>query len=127
MILQIMKKYLNIREVSQLLDLKEHIIRYWDSKDPKTNKIRVDGISTKSNGGTRYFNRENINKLEKLKHILYENGNQNPSLSIANNIINSKSKKIENIDFTSKGAKISETKNNLKINQILKKIRLLVE
>ena len=121
-----MKKYLNIREVSQLLDLKEHIIRYWDSKDPKTNKIRVDGISTKSNGGTRYFSRENINKLEKLKHILYENGNQNPSLSIANNIINSKSKKIENSVFTSKEAKISETKNNLKISQILKKIRLLV-
>ena len=45
-----MKKYLNIREVSKLLDIKEHVIRYWDSIDPKTKKIRVEGISTKSNG-----------------------------------------------------------------------------
>ena len=37
-----MKKYLNIREVSKLLDIKEHVIRYWDSVDPKTNKLRVE-------------------------------------------------------------------------------------
>ena len=55
-----MKKYLNIKEVSKLLDLKEHVIRYWDSIDPKTNKLRVDGISTKSKGGTRYFSNENL-------------------------------------------------------------------
>ena len=30
-----MKKYINIKEVSKLLDLKEHVIRYWDSIDPK--------------------------------------------------------------------------------------------
>ncbi len=52
-----MKKYLNIKEVSKIVGLKEHIIRYWDSVDPKTNKLRVEGISTKSSGGTRYFNK----------------------------------------------------------------------
>ena len=35
------KKYLNINEVSKLLDIKEHVIRYWDSIDPKTNKTCV--------------------------------------------------------------------------------------
>ena len=35
----IKKKYLNISEVSQMLQIEEHKIRYWDSKDPKTNKF----------------------------------------------------------------------------------------
>ena len=35
------KKYYSIREVSQMLDIKEHVIRHWDSIDPKTNKIKA--------------------------------------------------------------------------------------
>ena len=73
----IKKKYLNISEVSKILEIEEHKIRYWDSKDPKTNKYRVEGISTKSKAGTRYFNRENIRKLQKLKNILYDGEHQN--------------------------------------------------
>ena len=69
------KKYLNISEVSKILKIEEHKIRYWDSKDPKTNNYRIEGISTKSKGGTRYFNKENIKKLEKLKRIKWELGN----------------------------------------------------
>ena len=65
------KKYLNISEASKILGLKEHKIRYWDSIDPKTNKYRIEGISTKSKGGTRYFNTENLKKLKKLKEIQY--------------------------------------------------------
>ena len=65
------KKYLNISEVAKMLQIEEHKIRYWDSVDPKTNKYRIEGISTKSKGGTRYFNKENIKKLQKLKKILY--------------------------------------------------------
>ena len=43
-----MKKFINIKEVSKLLGIKEHVIRYWDSENPKTGKIRVNGISTKT-------------------------------------------------------------------------------
>ena len=32
------KKYLNISEVSKLLQIEEHKIRYWDSVDPKTKE-----------------------------------------------------------------------------------------
>ena len=56
------KKYFNISEVSKMLKIEEHKIRYWDSKDPKTNKYRIEGISTKSKAGTRYFSIENIKK-----------------------------------------------------------------
>ena len=48
------KKYLNISEVSKLLQIEEHKIRYWDSIDPKTNKYRIDGISTKRDDREEY-------------------------------------------------------------------------
>ena len=84
------KKYLNISEVSKLLGIQEHKIRYWDSVDKKTNKVRVEGICTKSKGGTRYFNRENIQKLTQLKTILYDNTSNYKPLDLANKIISNK-------------------------------------
>ena len=86
------KKYLNISEVSKILQIEEHKIRYWDSIDPKTNKYRIEGISTKSKGGTRYFNKDNIKKLQKLKSILYDGKNHNHSIKLANKILNSNNK-----------------------------------
>ena len=120
------KKYFNIREVSEFLNIKEHVIRYWDSIDPKTKKLRIDGISTKSRGGTRYFNRENIEKLDKLKTILYENGNQIQSLKLAEKLINSKkrSKIMENDAISTNDRNISKSE---KLNQILGKMRYLLK
>ena len=121
----IYKKYLNISEVSKILQLKEHTIRYWDSIDPKTNKYRIDGISTKSKGGTRYFNKENIKKLEKLKKILYEGNKQNYSLRLADRILTSKSKIQTTNDQNSYNPLQSD--NYKKIEQILNKIRILLK
>ena len=86
------KKYFNISEVSKMLQIEEYKIRYWDSIDPKTNNYRIEGISTKSKGGTRYFNKDNIKKLEKLKNILYNGNNQNYSLKLAERILSSNNK-----------------------------------
>ncbi len=119
------KKYLNISEVSKLLQIEEHKIRYWDSVDPKTNKYRIEGISTKSKGGTRYFNKENIKKLEKLKKILYEGDNQNYSIKLAEKILNSKIKQPVEEDETKIN---SQNLNNVeKFEQILNKMRLLLK
>ena len=115
------KKYLNISEVSKILQIEEHKIRYWDSIDPKTNKHRIEGISTKSKGGTRYFNRENIKKIEKLKNILYDGNNHNHSIKLAEKILSSGTKKIQNIE------KIQNQDNLEKIQQILNKMRLLLK
>ena len=118
------KKYLNISEVSKMLQIEEHKIRYWDSIDPKTNKFRVEGISTKSKGGTRYFNKENIKKLEKLKKILYDGNNQNYSIKLAEKILSSNYKlpnnKNENYPNNQHVDSIE------KIEQILNKMRLLL-
>ena len=119
------KKYLNISEVSKLLQIEEHKIRYWDSVDPKTNKYRIEGISTKSKGGTRYFNKENIKKLQKLKKILYEGDNQNYSIKLAEKILNSKIKQSTEEDETKIN---SQDPNNVeKFEQILNKMRLLLK
>ena len=119
------KKYLNISEVSKLLQIEEHKIRYWDSVDPKTNKYRIEGISTKSKGGTRYFNMENIKKLQKLKKILYEGDSQNYSIKLAEKILNSKIKSSIKEDKTKIDYQYLNNVENIK--QILDKMRLLLK
>ena len=119
------KKYFNISEVSKMLQIEEHKIRYWDSVDPKTNKYRIEGISTKSKGGTRYFNKENIKKLENLKNILYDGDNHNYSVKLANKILSSNIKVTNIKDQNSKTVKTSV--EHEKIEQILYKMRILLK
>ena len=118
------KKYLNISEVSKMLQIEEYKIRYWDSIDPKTNNYRIEGISTKSKGGTRYFNKENIKKLEKLKSVLYNGNNQNYSLKLAEKILSSNNE--QNNQKDNKYSNNLNLNNIEKINQILNKMRLLL-
>ena len=119
------KKYLNISEVSKIVQIEEHKIRYWDSIDPKTKKYRIEGISTKSKGGTRYFNKENIRKLQKLKNILYDGNDHNYSIKLAEKILSSNNKSSIKIDQNHTN---NRNINNLKkIEQILNKMRLLLK
>ena len=118
------KKYLNISEVSKILQIEEHKIRYWDSIDPKTNKYRIEGISTKSKGGTRYFNKDNIKKLKKLKSILYDGKHHNYSIKLADKIISSnKLDDLEDQNLTNE----NYANNYKKIEQILNKMRILLK
>ncbi len=105
-----------------MIGLKEHVIRYWDSIDPKTNKVRMEGISTKSKAGTRYFNKDNLKKLQNLKNIIYKDGYQSSALKLAEKIISKKHHDKSTFYTDSK-----KLENNQKINQILKKMRNLVE
>ena len=108
-----------------MLQIEDHKIRYWDSIDPKTNKYRVEGISTKSKGGTRYFNKENIKKLQKLKNILYDGDSQNYSIKLAEQILTSN---IKPAIETNKTKMVYQDLNNVeKIEQILNKMRLLLK
>ncbi len=122
------KKYLNISEVSKIVDLKEHVIRYWDSVDPITNEIRITGLSTRSKGGTRYFNKENIKKLTNLKNILFNNGKHNYSLDLAKKLL--EKRKVQNIKSDVKLDNNSNLNLNTekleKLNKILRKMRLVL-
>ena len=119
------KKYLNISEVSKVVQIEEHTIRYWDSIDPRTNKLRIDGISTKSKGGTRYFNKENIKKLQKLKSILYDGNKHNYSIKLADKILSSNKKFALQYDQIKSDNRYLDF--DKKIEQILNKMRLLLK
>ena len=85
------KKYKSIKEVSDLLNLNTHVIRYWDSKFP--------GLSTRiASNSKRFFNNDNIKRIKDLKLTLYKNGKHNYSLDLANQLITQDKTKI-NIDF----------------------------
>ena len=109
------KTYKTINEVSKLLNLNTHIIRYWDSKL---------SISSQSNSKKKkFYNNRDIHLLKELKDTLYQNGKYNYSLELANKIINITNKR-------SRGNKnnqlITDNKNIVnrleKINNNLKKI-----
>ena len=124
------KQYKNIKEVSKLLNIKEHVIRYWDSIDPKTEKIRIQGLSTRNRGGTRYFNRDNINILEQLKDLLFEIGKHNYSLDLANKILSSKKNKVSELKKSNITQNVTPSKKveiKLKLDEILFKLRNLTK
>tara|TARA_Y100001970_G_scaffold291812_1_gene430457 strand:+ start:5128 stop:5505 length:378 start_codon:yes stop_codon:yes gene_type:complete len=118
------KQYYNISEVSNLVGLKEHVIRHWDSIDPKTKTLRISGLSMRTKGGTRYFNQSHIKKILKIKNIIFEGGKHNYTLDIVNKIVSSKKmekqissneqKTKESVNFPSKLEKIKKIINNLK-------------
>tara|TARA_Y100001960_G_C14495543_1_gene738920 strand:- start:510 stop:851 length:342 start_codon:yes stop_codon:yes gene_type:complete len=107
------KQFKSITEVSEQLNIKQHVIRYWDSK--------FEGISTRLSGTKRrFFSNENINKIKELKKILYQNGKQNYSLDLAKKIFNKKSpKKLDNNNLHNNNknldiAALQEISDNLK-------------
>ena len=122
-----MKKYLSISEVSKIVGIKEHVIRYWDSIDPNTNNFRIEGISTKSRSGTRYFNKQNITKLNRLKQVLYENGKNNNTLKMAERLLTSSKKTNKIIKNDKNDQSTSYVKNTKNVNQILQKMRFLLK
>jgi len=59
------KYYYTIGEVSNLLDLKPYVIRYWETEFPQLKPH-------KGHGRNRQYTEENIELLRKIKHMLYE-------------------------------------------------------
>ena len=122
------KQYFNIKEVSNILNLKEHVIRHWDSVDPKTKRLRIEGLSMRTKGGTRYFNKNHINKLLNIKSILFEEGRHNYSLDLVKKIISSK--KIEKqftdeSNITKNYEKNQINNNKIKLKKIINKLKTL--
>ena len=125
------KQYYNIREVSKILNLKEHVIRHWDSLDPKTNKLRIEGLSIRTKGGTRYFNKSHIKKLSNVKNILFEEGKHNYSLDLVNKIMSSKklykyTSTEGDFVFKDKNSK-TDLKNQIKLKKIINNLKSLIK
>ncbi len=123
------KQYFNIKEVSNILNLKEHVIRHWDSVDPKTKRLRIDGLSIRTKGGTRYFNKNHINRLSMIKNILFEEGRHNYSLDLVKKIISSKKLEkqfIDKNDDMSFQKSIQINYDVVKLKKIIKNLKVLI-
>ncbi len=60
------KKYFTIGEVSELCDLKSHVLRYWEKEFPMLRPVK--------RRGRRYYQHKDIQLVMEIKHLLYEQG-----------------------------------------------------
>ena len=77
------KSYYSISEVSKMLNIQEHTIRFWDSKLPDLSKRN-------NKGKTRFFNLKQIDKLSKLNDILKKKDSVALAFEILSKNINKK-------------------------------------
>ena len=105
------KTYYSISEVSKMLNIQEHTIRFWDSKLPDLSK-------RDNKGKTRFFNLKQIEKLSKLNEIL----KKNDSITLAYEILTKNNNKFVKINLPDS----LEKKNDSNLNQLkLDKIRVI--
>ena len=107
------KTYYSIKEVSKMLDIHEHTIRFWDSKLPN--------ISMRSaKGKTRFFNRKQIEQLSKINDIL----KNNDSLSLAFQIVSKNNIKNSYLNFNdTKDEFCDHNEDSIKFWQKINKIK----
>jgi DNA-binding transcriptional MerR regulator len=103
--MKVKKTYYSISEVSNILGIKEHTIRFWDSKLPGLSKAS-------EKGKTRFFTQYQINKLANINYYL----NHNSSLELANKLLSKETN--ENTQFDSKENKIEKNDSLPKFNKI---------
>ena len=103
------KTYYSISEVSKMLKIQEHTIRFWDSKLPDLSK-------RDNKGKTRFFNLKQIEKLSKLNDIL----KKNDSITLANEILSKKNNyKNNQLNLSDSAEKMYHSKlNHQKFNKI---------
>jgi DNA-binding transcriptional MerR regulator len=56
-----------ISEVASILDVPQHVLRFWESKFPQIKPV-------KSRGGRRYYRPEDMDTLHTIKDLLYKQG-----------------------------------------------------
>ncbi|MDR2871817.1 MAG: MerR family transcriptional regulator [Xanthomonadaceae bacterium] len=61
------KRYFTIGEVSELCDVKPHVLRYWETEFPTLKPI-------KRRGNRRYYQRHDVLMVRQIRSLLYEQG-----------------------------------------------------
>ncbi|MDC0060232.1 MerR family transcriptional regulator [Pelagibacteraceae bacterium] len=113
------KTYYSISEVSKMLNIQEHTIRFWDSKLPDISK-------RDKKGKTRFFSLKQIEKLSKLNDIL----KKNDSITLAYEILSKNNNKKSSININNndylKTDSIEFQKNIHKIKNISRSLKNLL-
>lgn len=61
------KRYFTIGEVSDLCDVKTHVLRYWEQEFPQLSPV-------KRRGNRRYYQRQDVILVREIRALLYESG-----------------------------------------------------
>lgn len=61
------KRYFAIGEVSELCDVKPHVLRYWEQEFPQLKPI-------KRRGNRRYYQQDDVLIVRRIRSLLYEQG-----------------------------------------------------
>ncbi len=61
------KRYFKIGEVSELCEVKPHVLRYWEQEFPQINPVR-------RTGNRRYYQRQDVIVVRQIRSLLYDQG-----------------------------------------------------
>lgn len=61
------KRYFTIGEVSELCQVKPHVLRYWEQEFPNLKPV-------KRRGNRRYYQRHDVQVIREIRHLLYDQG-----------------------------------------------------
>jgi DNA-binding transcriptional MerR regulator len=61
------KRYFAIGEVSDLCDVKPHVLRYWEQEFPQLKPV-------KRRGNRRYYQHDDVLMVRRIRSLLYEQG-----------------------------------------------------
>ena len=61
------KRYFTIGEVSELCDVKPHVLRYWEQEFPTLRPV-------KRRGNRRYYQRHDVVLIRQIRSLLYQQG-----------------------------------------------------
>lgn len=61
------KRYFTIGEVSELCDVKPHVLRYWEQEFPNLSPV-------KRRGNRRYYQRGDVLLIRQIRALLYDQG-----------------------------------------------------
>ncbi len=61
------KRYFKIGEVSELCDVKPHVLRYWEQEFPQIDPVR-------RTGNRRYYQRQDVIVVRQIRSLLYDQG-----------------------------------------------------
>jgi len=61
------KRYFTIGEVSQLCEVKPHVLRYWEQEFPQLKPV-------KRRGNRRYYQRQDVIVIRQIRSRLYDQG-----------------------------------------------------
>ncbi len=101
--------FLTISEVSDVLDVPHHVLRFWETKFTQVKPL-------KRGGGRRYYRPEDVEVLKRIHYLLYTD---KYTIKGAQNLLKGKSKQqiIQDADGNASVAPAPQASNDVRVTQ----------